>query len=84
MKTGEDYYKEYQAKLGAVSDEELIQLFNNEVGNKGWGTARASFLAAVHKEFEKRGFDFSIIGDATNLSFKNKIEQEGKKIKLIS
>lgn len=52
------------------------------MGNNGWGTAIASYLAAIHQEFNKRGIDFSQIGKATELSFKNKIELIEKVIKI--
>ena len=83
MKTGQDYFIEFQKQLKSYNDEELINRFNEEVGNKGWGTARASFLSALHEEFNLRGFDYSVIGDTNSLSFKNKITLINKTIKKI-
>lgn len=79
---GKFHFDEYSQKLSENSDLEQIEKFNLEVGNNGWGTARASYLAAIHQEFNKRGFDFSQIGNATELSFKNKIELIEKVIKI--
>jgi hypothetical protein len=50
------------------------------VGNSGSGTARFSFLAALHQEFIRRGFDYSEIGDANSLSLKHKVTLENKRI----
>ena len=81
MKTGQDYFIEFQKQLKSYNDTELISRFNEEVGNKGWGTARASFLSALHEEFNLRGFDYSAIGDTESLSFKDKITLICKTIK---
>jgi hypothetical protein len=78
--TGELLFEEFLERFGQISDEELVQLFNKEVGNQGWGTARASFLTAIHHEFDKRGFDYSEIGDSDTLSFKNLISLTNKKV----
>lgn len=78
--TGEILFEEFLERFGAISDDELIQIFNKEVGNSGWGTARASFLAAIHHEFGKRGFDYSEIGDSNALSFKNLVSLEELKV----
>jgi hypothetical protein len=80
---GRYYFEEYAQKLSTISDLELIEKFNLEVGNNGWGTARASYLAAIHQEFNRRGFDYSQIGNVKELSFKNKIELIEKVIKEI-
>lgn len=56
-------YKEFQERLNTMSDEELIDAFNREVGNPGWTSSRAVYLVALHEEFEKRHYDYSIIKD---------------------
>ena len=80
MKTGQDYFIEFKKELESYNDEELIKRFNEEVDNKGSGTARFSFLSALHYEFGLRGFDFSEIGNADSLSFKDKITLINKTI----
>ena len=62
------------------SDEELIECFNNDVRKHGWVPARSRFHAELKKEFYRRGFDYSPIGDNTHLSFADKIKLEDKKI----
>jgi hypothetical protein len=73
MKTSHDYFVEFQKQLQSYYDNELISRFNAEVGNSGSGTARFSFLAAVHQEFIRRGIDYSETGGAKSISFKNKV-----------
>jgi len=82
--TGEDHFKEFKKRFKSLSDEEVIELFNKEVGKPGWVTARASYLAALHYEFNRRGFDYSVIGDFASLSLKHKIKLVGKTIVLFS
>ena len=81
--TGEEYFKKFSSDFEQKSNDEIITAFNNEVGdisNKGWGTGRASYLAAIHKEFDKRNFDYSEIGNDKSLSFKSKIVLKENKI----
>jgi hypothetical protein len=73
-------YEEYQARFKAYTDQELIDAFNREVGNPGWVSARASYLAALHDEFKHRGFDFSAIGGQDSLSFRSKVRLMGQVI----
>ncbi len=73
-------YQEYQDRFRGMSDEELIDAFNREVGNSGWTGARASYLAALHREFGRREYDYSAIGDARSLSFNKKVRLLGRKI----
>lgn len=80
---GQNYFEAYTDLLSSYSDNELISTFNKEVGNSGWGTARASFLAVIHAEFIQRGFDYSAIGDEKCLTFKNHITMENNTIKFI-
>lgn len=74
MKTNaQNYYIQYCERLSKNTEDELISTFNEEVGNSGWGTARASFLSAIHNEFEIRGFDYSLVGNKESLSFSKPI-----------
>lgn len=73
-------YQECKEELQGMSDEQLIDSFNKDVGNPGWVGARARFHSALYAEFEDRGFDFSAIGNKNSLSFADKIKLIGKKI----
>ena len=84
MKTGHDYFIEFQKQLESYSNVELIGRFNEEVKNEGSDTARYSFLAALHHEFIRRGFDYSEIGDSDSLSFKQKVTLKNNAIKSIN
>ena len=77
-----DDKKGFSARFRAMSDQELIEDFNREVGNDGWVSARAAFLAALHDEFNNREYDYAIIGCRQGLSFARKVRLEGKRIVL--
>jgi len=73
-------YQEYLDRFGKMTDDELVKAFNKEVGNSGWVGRRGIYLAALHKEFENRGFDYSIMGGKSGLAFSKRIKLEGKKV----
>ena len=77
-------YEQYTERLDQKTDQEIIKAFNREAGNCGWGTARASYLGALHDQLEKRNFDYSEIGDSAAMSIESKIKREGKVIKTIT
>ena len=76
----QDFYQEMLSKLEQITDSELIDAFNREVGNQGWVSYRGAYLSAIHKTFLKRGFDISEIGNEQVLSFKRKVELIEKKL----
>lgn len=70
----EKTYQEFKERFNKMSNEELISAFNREVGNPGWTSSRATYLALMNEEFEKRKFDYSAIGNSGGFSLKNKVE----------
>jgi hypothetical protein len=74
MKLPQKLFKQYMEQFVKYSDEEIIQKFNHEVGNGGWGTARASYLGALHEQLNIRKFDYSEIGDRGSCSLKRKVK----------
>lgn len=47
--------------LSDRTTEELVNLFNREVGNPGWVHARAIFLETLRNEFLARDIDVSAV-----------------------
>ena len=72
----EEMFKDYKKQFAQMTDCELVEAFNREVGNPGWGSARGAYLAALHREFQERGFDISAIGNDCSMSLKNKVKLE--------
>ena len=79
-KSQEELFEEFLDRFVSKSDKYMINVFNEEVGKKGWVSARGTYMAAIHKEFENRGFDYSAIGNKKSLSFNNRIKLVKKKI----
>ncbi len=73
-KSPQESYLEFREFFKSKTNEELVKLFNKEVGNNGWTTTtRGSYLAAMHKEFLERGFNYSNFGGKDFLLLKHKI-----------
>ena len=47
-------YMEYKKRFEVMTDGQLKDVLNREVGNNGWTSSRASYLVALREEFEKR------------------------------
>lgn len=73
----------FRLLFSIMKDIEVIKAFNNQVGNLGWTSSRASYLAALHLEFDERGWNYSEIGDARGLSYRNEVYLVGKKISVL-
>lgn len=73
-------YQEFQERFNGMSDDELIDAFNSDVGKPGWVSARSSFHTALCDEFKKRNYDYSAVGGTGGLSFIKKIKLIGKEI----
>ena len=72
--------QEFQERLNAMSDQKLVEAFNREVGNPGWTSSRATYLALLGEEFGKRKFDPSVITGGGGLSLKHKVKLVDGKI----
>ena len=52
-----DLSREFEERFQEKTDQELIAIFNQYVGNKGWCSAKSVYLAALREEITKRDFD---------------------------
>ena len=78
MKTSLEYSIEFEQSFENEPDEKIVELLNNEIGKKTWGTARAGYILALSNTFSKRGIDFSIIGDWKSISLAKRVKLVGK------
>ncbi|NTS43003.1 methionine adenosyltransferase [Flavisolibacter sp. BT320] len=62
------------------SVEELVERVNKEVGNSGWTSSRAEYLAALKEALLSSGFDCSGFVSSGSLSLAEKVKVEGNKI----
>lgn len=70
----------YQSRFNTLSDEALIEAFNEDVGKPVWITARANFHQALRNEFDRRGIDDTAIFSNGSYALNKKICLEGKKV----
>ena len=69
--------------LSPLKDEQLIEKFNQQVGNQGWGNARAYYLEEIRKELLKRNFKCDNIITHHVRSFAKKIRLEHNQLIII-
>ena len=84
MKLAKDYFLEFKAELAQLSDSELIDRFNGEVGVCAFGVARQGYLWAIREELQERKIDFSSVGDDKVMSYKYVVFLKDKKLFLFS
>ncbi len=65
--------REFKEDFQVKTDHELIAIFNQYVGNRGWCSAKSVYLAALREEISSRNFDnISIIIDG-GLSLRRRV-----------
>ena len=47
-------YMEYKERFSSMTDGQLMDAFNREVGNSGWTSSRGMYFVALREELEKR------------------------------
>jgi len=73
-------YKECKEMFQKMDDKQLVKTFNKEAGKLGWLSSKRYFFSAMHKEFENRKYDYSVIGNKKGLFCAKKIKLVGDKI----
>lgn len=77
------HYQEYAARFAAATSQSLVESFNKEVGNTGWTSMRASFIAALIDEFRNRGIDISVVNDGRSTDFNHHVRLDETENRLI-
>ena len=63
----------FAKQLSQLSDTELVGRFNAQVGNRGWGNARAYFLHCLGAELRHRSFDSTSILASSGLQLRQTV-----------
>ena len=84
-KSHNKYYQEYAARFAAATPQSLVESFNREVGNTGWTSVRANFIASLIDEFRNRGIDISAVNDGRSTDFNHHVclDETGNSLILI-
>ena len=84
MKENNSSYKFNVARLSSMPVSLLVELFNKEVGNRGWTSERSAFDAALIDVFINKGVDVSVVYDGSSISFSQKVSLDSESQKLIA
>lgn len=79
----DELYDKFNKTNNDYTDTELVNAFNGQVGNRGSGPAKMSYLRAIRTQLIKRKIDFSVVGDKEGLSYARKVFLKGNKMYLL-
>ena len=74
------FYNDFAARLAAGTLTSLVESFNNQVGNRGFNSARAAYGQALIDELVRRGIDVSAVFDGTTISFAHYVELDNNSL----
>jgi hypothetical protein len=80
MNTYKEYYDYFTKELSNLTNEEIIERFNSAVGINAFGLARQGYLSALRNQIEKRGIDYSEVGDISVMSYASKVDLVNNKM----
>lgn len=68
------YYIKFALQFADMQINELVNIFNRQVGNRGWTSMRSYHDQALIDEFQRRGIDVFAIYDRATISFSHHIQ----------
>ena len=74
---------DFAARFKAASIQELVDIFNQSVGNRGWSSVRAVHDQILIQEFKRRGIDISAIHEGNTTDFTRKVVYDESQRKLL-
>ena len=76
------YKQHYLEEFKYLTDKELAEKFNSQVGIRYFNFAIQGFMNAMREDLERRELDYREIGDEMSISYANKIKILDGKITL--
>ena len=70
------YYIKFALQFADMQITELVNIFNRQVGNRGWTNMRAYHDKALIDEFLRRGIDVSDIYNGKAISFAHPVRYD--------
>lgn len=61
------FYNDFAARFAAGTLTSLVESFNNQVGKRGFNSARAAYDQALIDELVRRGIDVSAVFNGTTI-----------------
>ncbi len=83
--TATDYYAEFSLQLAGKTPKQLSEIYNRELGGRGWNNARSVFLHELRCALLSIGIDFSCVQDASGgFNLDRKVTLSAKRFVLLS
>ena len=70
------YYIKFALLFAELQITELVNIFNRQVGNRGWTSMRAYHDQALIDEFQRRGINISAIRSKQSVCFSKMIKYD--------
>ena len=70
------YYIKFALQFADMQITELVNIFNRQVGNRGWTSMRAYHDKALIDEFQRRGVDVSVVYNGKAISFAHSVRYD--------
>lgn len=74
------FYNDFAAHFAVGTLTSLVKSFNNQVGKRGFNSARAAYDQALIDELVRRGIDVSAVFDGTTISFAHYVELDNNSL----
>jgi hypothetical protein len=82
--TATDYHAEFSLQLAGKTPEQLTEIYNREVGGRGWNNARSVFLHELRCALSNLGIDFSCVqGTSGGFNLNRKVTLSDKRFVLL-
>lgn len=78
-------YLRFAEKFITYTIEQLVELFNREVGNSAWTSMRAAHDCALIDEFKRRGIDITAVSNGEMISFNHPVmfDESGNRLLVV-
>ena len=74
------FYNDFAARFAAGTLTSLVESFNNQVGKRGFNSARAAYDQALIDELVRCGIDVSAVFDGTTICFAHYVELDNNSL----
>ena len=82
--TATDYHAEFSLQLAGIAPKQLSEIYNRELGGRGWNNARSLFLHELRCPLLSIGIDFSCVqGTSGGFNLDRKVTLSAKRFVLL-
>ena len=72
--------QEFENDLIELSDEELVERYNDDVATEAWKSAATGYAEVMLREFQRRDLDVSVIADGDTLTYDTRVQLDDDRI----